>query len=154
MNKVHGVGRRLHTSGAVSFRAHITLTEVECRALDALVGYGADAFIKALYNSLGAAYMQEHEEGLKSFFEAARRDVLPALKVINQAGSLFRRRFDIQKYLKTPEDRTAYLIAAVEEGDEEFLKQALEDVYMALETNTPGENDTTPDNAGSPDEDV
>jgi probable addiction module antidote protein len=41
-------------------------------------------------------------------------------------------KFDIQDHLKTPEDRAAYLAAAFEEGDEAFIKQALNDIARAI----------------------
>ena len=41
-------------------------------------------------------------------------------------------KFDIQDHLKTPEDRAAYLAAAFEDGDIEFIMQALNDVSRAI----------------------
>jgi len=41
-------------------------------------------------------------------------------------------RFDIQDHLKNPEDRAAYLAAAFEEGDTEFIIQALNDISRAI----------------------
>ncbi|MFN3608565.1 MAG: addiction module antidote protein [Hyphomonas sp.] len=41
-------------------------------------------------------------------------------------------KFDIQDHLKTPEDRAAYLEAAFEEGDAEFIIQALNDISRAI----------------------
>lgn len=41
-------------------------------------------------------------------------------------------KFDIQDHLKTPEDRAAYLAAAFEEGDNAFIKQALNDIARAM----------------------
>jgi len=41
-------------------------------------------------------------------------------------------KFDIQGHLKTPEDRAAYLAAAFEEGDNAFIKQALNDIARAM----------------------
>jgi hypothetical protein len=73
------------TTATVSFSATITLSEVEVRALDAMIGYGADAFIKVFYDKLGQGYMRDHEAGLRSFFVAVGRDVLPALHEIDQA---------------------------------------------------------------------
>lgn len=73
------------TTARITFSATLTLSESECRALDAIVGYGDDAFIKAFKEKLGEAYLRDHEAGLRSCFDAIRRDVLPALKVIEQA---------------------------------------------------------------------
>ncbi|MCX5478486.1 hypothetical protein OSH08_05690 [Kaistia geumhonensis] len=55
------------------------------RALDALVGYGVDAFLKVFYEKLGEAYMRPHEAGLRSLFKAIGRDVGPALMDVDQA---------------------------------------------------------------------
>jgi probable addiction module antidote protein len=41
-------------------------------------------------------------------------------------------KFDIQDHLKTPEDRAAYLAAAFEEGDGDFIIQALNDISRAI----------------------
>ncbi len=63
----------------------LRLTEDEMWALDALVGYGDDAFISAFKEKLGAAYIGDHVFGLRSFFAAVRRDVLPALHLVKEA---------------------------------------------------------------------
>jgi probable addiction module antidote protein len=41
-------------------------------------------------------------------------------------------KFDIQDHLKSSEDRAAYLAAAFEEGDSEFIIQALNDIARAV----------------------
>ena len=41
-------------------------------------------------------------------------------------------RFDIQDHLQSPEDRAAYLAAALEEGDTEFIVQALNDISRSI----------------------
>ncbi len=41
-------------------------------------------------------------------------------------------KFDLQDHLKSPEDRAAYLAAAFEEGDEAFIKLALNDIARAM----------------------
>lgn len=41
------------------------------------------------------------------------------------------REFDVQNYLKTPEERAAYIEAALEENDPAFLAKALGDVAKA-----------------------
>ncbi len=47
----------------------IRLTEKEARAVEALGGYGEDAFVKFFYENLGRTYMQPYEEGLRSFLK-------------------------------------------------------------------------------------
>lgn len=75
----------------LDFRATITITEDMMGALDALVGYGDDAFLKAFEDRLGKAYMSPHTKGLKLFFAAIREEVLPAL------GDVTQTRRDIQE---------------------------------------------------------
>lgn len=75
---------RTTSTAVMTFSATLTLTEVEVRALDALVGYGDDAFLKHFKEKLGTAYIRDHEKGLRSAFTAIRRDVLPALHDIDQ----------------------------------------------------------------------
>lgn len=62
----------------IELRIALELTESEARALDALVGYGDDAFLEVFYAKLGKAYMEEHEMGLRSLFRSVR-DLMPAL---------------------------------------------------------------------------
>lgn len=74
-----------------SIEAHITLAlnENEARAFDALVDYGDDAFIKAFYEKLGAAYMQKHEDGLRSLFQSVRTMLPPLLARADAARRAF-----------------------------------------------------------------
>jgi hypothetical protein len=69
----------------VEFSSTMTLSEVEIRALDGLTGYGDDAFLTVFKEKLGAAYIRDHESGLRSFFKTVRRDLIPALGDIDQA---------------------------------------------------------------------
>lgn len=67
----------------IQFEIDLSLNEVELRALDALVGYGIDAFIEKFYTHLGKAYMEKHEAGLRTIF--AKIDKLrPALAEIEK----------------------------------------------------------------------
>lgn len=63
--------------------------ESEARALDALAGYGDDAFVKAFYEHLGEAYMEQHEAGLRSFLRAIRHIVPGILARMNEAEKVF-----------------------------------------------------------------
>lgn len=67
----------------VTIEADIHLNEVEIMALDALAGYGFDAFIEVFYTHLGKAYMEPYEEGLKGFFEKVRKTCAPAIQHVN-----------------------------------------------------------------------
>lgn len=69
----------------VAFSTTITLNEVEICALEALVGYGADAFLKVFKANLGTSYIRNHEDGIRSLFQAISRDVLPAHRMVHEA---------------------------------------------------------------------
>ena len=69
---------RIVQRATVDIEAVFSVTEAEARALDALVGYGDDAFIKHFKESLGEAYMRDHEDGLRSFFRSVR-DFMPGI---------------------------------------------------------------------------
>ncbi len=69
----------------VGFSTTLTLNETEIMALEALVGYGADAFLKVFKANLGTCYIRDHEEGVRSLFKAIGRDVLPAHRAIVDA---------------------------------------------------------------------
>ncbi len=64
----------------------------ECAALDALAGYGDDAFIKAFYETLGEAYMMKHEDGLREFLKTIREVVGPGLVKVQQAELVLKQR--------------------------------------------------------------
>ena len=66
---------------------HVTFVvdESEARALDALAGYGDDAFVKAFYETLGKAYMEQHEAGLRKFLSSIRGVLNPALGTVDRA---------------------------------------------------------------------
>ncbi len=70
----------------IALRVAFEVDEAEARALDALVGYGADAFINAFYEKLGKAYLQEHEAGLRKFFKSIR-DMMPGILKRMQDGT-------------------------------------------------------------------
>ncbi len=81
-------------TGIPTVRLAITfeLNEAEARALDALSGYGDDAFIKVFYESLGKSYMQDHEAGLRTFLVTIR-EVLPGILArADKARKSFRER--------------------------------------------------------------
>lgn len=67
-----------------------TINEEEARALDALSGYGDDAFIKVFKEKLGETYMKNHEQGLRSFLRSIRTIVSGGLATLEQARQLFR----------------------------------------------------------------
>lgn len=64
------MSRRLIQHSRVSVEVSVMLTEDELAALEALAGYGADAFLTVFYERLGAHYLRPHEAGLRSLFVA------------------------------------------------------------------------------------
>jgi hypothetical protein len=81
--------KRIAQEPRVEVTAALRLTESELRALDALVGYGADAFIKVFYEHMGKHYMQPHEGGLRSLFEMVREQVPTILRRTDAAREAF-----------------------------------------------------------------
>lgn len=74
---------KLTTKAEATFTFHLIITEGEMRALDALVGYGFDEFIKVFYEKLGKAYMESHEQHLKNLFGRIN-ELRPHLDMVNQ----------------------------------------------------------------------
>lgn len=75
---------------AVTFTASLTLDESEARALDALVGYGTDAFLEAFYKKMGEAYLMPHEKGLRRLFKKIQEEMRPVLATIDKARETLR----------------------------------------------------------------
>jgi hypothetical protein len=73
----------------VQLHVAIQLTEMEARAIDALVGYGDDAFIKHFYDGLGKSYMDNYEGGLRSFFKSMREKLPGLLSKADNARKVF-----------------------------------------------------------------
>ena len=66
-----------------------TVNEEEARALDALAGYGHDAFIKHFYEFLGKHYMEKHEDGLRTFLKSIQSVVGVGLNRLDTARKIF-----------------------------------------------------------------
>lgn len=72
----------------VSFSVSCELSETEAKALDALAGYGLKAFLKVFYKEMGKAYLEPHEDGLRTLFEKITNEVKPALRNVEAARDL------------------------------------------------------------------
>lgn len=72
------------TTTKIEATATITFGESELRALDAMTGYGVEAFLKVFYEKLGKAYMQPHEQGLRDLFATIGPPVGEALRETDQ----------------------------------------------------------------------
>ena len=71
----------------IDYELTLKLNETEARALDALVGYGHEAFLKVFYEQLGKSYMQPHEAGLIALFKAIKDQVPGQLRWVDAAKS-------------------------------------------------------------------
>lgn len=78
--------------GQIEFSVTLTLTVGEAKALDAIVGYGTDAFLEVFYPKLGKAYLQPFENDMRKLFDKIKSDlghevhkIETAKKAINSA---------------------------------------------------------------------
>lgn len=69
----------------ITVESYFTFNEAETRALDALIGYGADEFLKVFYEHMGEAYLAPHEDGLRSMFKELKESIPLALGKLNAA---------------------------------------------------------------------
>ena len=69
----------------VDVSATLVLNERECAALEALVGYGDEAFLEVFYTYLGSGYLKPHEAGLRSLFAKVRETAPPAVQAVKDA---------------------------------------------------------------------
>lgn len=63
----------------------IVLSEAEAGALDALAGYGTDAFLEVFYEKLGKAYLKPYESGLRSLFDSVRNGPCSVRGILDSA---------------------------------------------------------------------
>lgn len=68
----------------------IELSEGEVRALEAIAGYGHEAFLKVFYEKMGKHYLQPHEKDVISLFETIRTELKPHLSKVNSAREVFK----------------------------------------------------------------
>ena len=78
----------------ITVTATMILSEHELCALDALAGYGDDAFLKAFYAEMGESYLKPHEQGLRSLFDNVRKVCGPARNQVERARLLLREKPD------------------------------------------------------------
>lgn len=67
----------------------VRLNEKEIRALEGLVGYGIDTFLKVFYANMPTTYLKPHEAGLRSLFKTIRTDLRPILNRVDSARRAF-----------------------------------------------------------------
>ncbi|WP_199770998.1 hypothetical protein [Achromobacter sp. AONIH1] len=73
----------------VETRATIELSEVEMRALYALICYGIDPFLEVFYKYMGKHYMKPHEAGMRSLFKTIGSDIPAVLRRADVARQAF-----------------------------------------------------------------
>ena len=73
----------------VSVTTKFTVSEGELRALEALAGYGDDAFVRMFYDNLGKSYLEPYEKDLREFLKSIRTLASPILGRANQARKAF-----------------------------------------------------------------
>lgn len=105
---------RLTQVPTVEVSATIKLTEPELRALDALIGYGADTFLAVFYTHMGKAYLQPHEKGLRSLFAAIQADLCPILNRADAAKKAFALRDPV---IRSRADHDALIARLTEKKD-------------------------------------
>lgn len=73
----------------LDIQIRFAIDEEEARALDALVGYGDDEFIKWFYEFLGKSYMEKHEQGLRKFMSSVREFLPPILSKLDEHKKIY-----------------------------------------------------------------
>ena len=73
----------------VTLQVAIKLNESEARALEAIGCYGSDQFLQFFYEKLGTSNLKPHEVGLRSLFDAVRKDIRPILARADEARKAF-----------------------------------------------------------------
>lgn len=80
---------KLEAKTKLDLSVSFTVNESELRALDALAGYGDDAFIQMFYKNLGESYMKPHEAGMREFLKSIRSVASPVLSQTDKARKAF-----------------------------------------------------------------
>jgi len=71
----------------MDFTINMSLTEGEARALEAVMGYGFEAFLDCLYK-MGKHYLEPHEKDLQKLFNS-RGQLISQLNRIDAARKAF-----------------------------------------------------------------
>lgn len=95
----------LQVSASITCQATLTLNEVECRALDALIGYGIEPFLKVFYEKMGRHYLEPHERGLRELFKKFGQTVHPALSDVQTARQLVSEAMQTRRLASAPAER-------------------------------------------------
>jgi len=71
------------------FGVLLILTEAEAGALNDIVGYGYDTFMKVFKEKLGEHYISKHEKGAKSLFETVTKEMPKHMARFDEARKIF-----------------------------------------------------------------
>lgn len=75
---------KIISNTTIDVQVHLLLTEGEARALDAIVGYGPDLFVKWFYETHGKSYLKPHEDSMRSLFKTIRNELPKQLRKVDQ----------------------------------------------------------------------
>ncbi len=89
---------KVNIDHAVTVTATLKLDEVEIRALDAIVGYGVESFLRVFKEQLGKGYIRGYEGGVVSLFKAVDECCKPAIAQVDKARRL------LKESVKAPTD--------------------------------------------------
>lgn len=95
----------------VETRATIELSEVEMRALEALIGYGVQPFLDVFYQHMGKHYLRPHEAGIRSLFKTIGSDIPDVLRRADAARQAFALEEPVIRSKKEHDELIARLIA-------------------------------------------
>lgn len=76
---------KIKSTSKLDVQIILSLTEQEARALEAIVGYGTEAFLKCFYQHLGEHYLKPHEDGVKTLFETIKLELPKHLRKADNA---------------------------------------------------------------------
>lgn len=73
------------SSASVTFSIKLILTPEEASALDAIVGYGSEPFLKVFYEHMGKSYLQPYERDMISLFKTIKENIPNEISKIKTA---------------------------------------------------------------------
>lgn len=73
----------------VELKLGIEMTEAEVRALNEVMSYPVETFLKTFYERMGQAYLEKYEDGIRSLWQSFPREVAVWLQRVNAARKAF-----------------------------------------------------------------
>lgn len=83
-NPQHPMAKVTEFRADVQTEITLKINEAEARALDAMFSYGANAFLEGFYKCLGKAYVQPHENGVRSLHDTIRAQLAGPLATVTE----------------------------------------------------------------------